>query len=373
MTCDDTPNDEQHGELRDGCPALEIDLDAIAANWRLLREKHARKHCAAVIKADGYGLGAARIAPVLQDAGCREFFVAHAEEGAALRPVLGDGARIFILNGFNAAARDIYAESSLIPVLNTIAEIADFIACGGRDCIVHFDTGMTRLGLDPAQTDALLARKDWLGRLNILYWMSHLACADTPDHPLNAKQLGTFRSLLTRLPDAPATLANSSGIFLGPDYHFDLLRPGYALYGGNPVPGQDNPMRRVVDLQARVLQIHDIDTAKTVGYGATRGVSGGQRIATAAIGYADGYMRSLSNAGYGYFKGNILPVTGRISMDLTTFDVTDLPEGAIVPGDRIELIGAHVSVDQVAAAAGTIGYEILTRLGKRCHRIYRQG
>lgn len=351
---------------------LTIDIGAIVANYSQLNERLASGHAAAVVKADGYGLGADRVAPALAAAGCDSFFVAHLDEGLQLRSLLPEP-EIMVLNGLVPGAEVEYASHDLIPVLNHPGEIDAWRAFAhGRTArlpaILHIDTGMSRLGLSARELDDL--DPDALEGIELRYVMSHLACADTPDHPMNHAQLAAFQAARPRLPPAPASFANSSGIFLGPDYHLELSRPGIALYGGNPLPGQPNPMSQVVSLKGKILQLREIDSAMTVGYGATHSVTPPAKIATVAVGYADGYLRSLSNRASAYIGGTRVPLVGRVSMDLITFDVSDAPAEAVRPGAMIELIGPEHDIDAVAAEAGTIGYEILTNLGHRYHRRY---
>ena len=356
------------------CAALVIDLDAVAANWRLLGDRLRGARCAAVVKADAYGLGAARVAPVLAEAGCETFFVAHIDEALALREALPE-AEIHVLNGFLPGTGTLFAFNRLVPVLNSLKDIADWVGFrkdAGRSlpADVHVDTGMSRLGLPPDEVATLAARMDLLEALDVRYWMSHLACADAPDHPMNAEQRDAFKAFLRGVPKAPAAFANSSGILLGADFHFDLARPGIALYGGNPRPGAPNPMAPVVRLEARILQVREVDAPRTVGYGASHRFAGPTRVATVGVGYADGYLRSLGNRGCGYIGDVPVPIVGRVSMDLTTLDVSAVPEPLARPGAVVDMIGPHNPVDAVAEAAGTISYEILTGLGRRYHRTY---
>ena len=358
---------------------LTIDLDAIAANYRLLRGRLAGAACAAVVKADAYGLGMEHVAPALARAGCETFFVAHIDEGIELRRLLPD-AGIHVFNGLHAGCEPVFAEHRLVPVLNSLGDIEAWARFCGRagaspfpPADIHLDTGMTRLGLPPDEVDVLAGEPDRLGSIDVAYVLSHLACADEPGHGLNRRQVDAFRKARGALAAGAASLANSSGIFLGPDYHFDLARPGAALYGVAPVPGESNPMAQVVRLQGKILQVRDVDTPQTVGYGATHRIARRGRIATVAVGYADGYLRSLSNSGGANFGDIRVPVVGRVSMDLITLDVSDLPHRTARPGDLVDLIGPHNPVDRLAADAGTIGYEILTSLGSRYHRVYKGG
>jgi alanine racemase len=352
---------------------LEIDLAAIVANWRLLAAKAAPARCAAVVKANGYGLGAAQIARALAAAGCRRFYVATLDEGIALRGVLGPEPDIAVFNGPLPGSAAEFVAARLMPVLNDPRQVADWkaLAAPGEKpaAIVHIDTGLNRLGLSQTEFAALVERIQKPGYTMLI---SHLACAETPGHALNALQRERFRAARRLLPGLEASLAASSGIFLGADYHFDEVRPGAALYGVNPCPGQPNPMRSVVRLSARIVQLRKIDRGESVGYGATHVMDGPGILATAAIGYADGWPRSLSHRGCGWLAGKRVPLLGRLSMDLATFDVSAIDPASLYPGAMIELIGNDYNVDDAAADAGTIGYEILTSLGSRYHRVYRE-
>ncbi len=361
---------------------LTIDLGALADNYRRLRTELNGVACAAVVKADGYGLGMTQVAPALFRAGARTFFVAQLGEAIALRDALPEAAEIYVLNGLAAGPAAEFQARRIVPVLNTLGEVAAWQAAAGRAeralaAALHLDTGMSRLGLPPAEIGTLAAEPGRLEGIELTLVMSHLACADEPDHPLNAAQLAEFRAARARLPaalsTAPASFANSSGIFLGADYHFDLGRPGVALYGVNPTPGRPNPMAQVVRLQGKILQVREIDAPRSVGYGATHCAAGPTRVATVAVGYADGYPRSLSNHGSAWLGNQRVPVVGRVSMDLITLDVTGAAPDSAHPGALVDLIGPQLGVDDVAAAAGTIGYEILTALGRRYHRIYLGG
>lgn len=356
---------------------LTVDLDAVVENWRRLSARLAPAPCAAVVKADGYGLGAAAVGRALHDAGCTRFFVAHLDEALALRAVL-PGPQIFCLGGLPARTEAEFVHHRIIPVLNHLGEVDAWAAvCRNRGealpAAVHIDTGMNRLGLAPAEVDELAADPTRLDGIGLDLWMSHLACADEADSPVSGAQLARLTAALARLPGAPVSFANSSGIFLGTAYHFDLGRPGVALYGVNPTPGKPNPMRPAIRLDARVLQVRSVDLGMTIGYGATHRMPRAGRIATLGVGYADGYLRSLSGRGHVFVDGVPAPVVGRVSMDLITVDVSGLPEGAVGPGNLVELIGPSRPVDTVADEAGTIGYEILTSLGRRYHRVHAGG
>ncbi|HTW54640.1 MAG TPA: alanine racemase [Stellaceae bacterium] len=350
---------------------LEIDLGAVVANWRLLAAKAAPAACAAVVKANGYGLGAAPVARALSSAGCRRFFVATLDEGIALRAALGEEPRIAVFSGPLPGSAPEFVAPRLTPVLNDPGQIeawAALAAAGKPSPIIHLDTGLSRLGLSAAEFEDCLDRIAAMGASALI---SHLACAETPAHPLNAEQHVCFVAARQRLPAVEASLAASSGIFLGSAFHFDLVRPGAALYGVNPYPGAVNPMRPVIRLAAKIVQVRKIDRGKSIGYGAAHIMDGPGLLATAAIGYADGWPRSLSRRGCGWLAGERVPLLGRLSMDLATFDVSTVSPAELYPGNMIELIGEHYGVDDAAADAGTIGYEILTALGARYHRIYR--
>jgi alanine racemase len=350
---------------------LTIDLDAIAANWRLLAARHGAR-AACVVKADAYGMGAAAVASRLYAEGARHFFVATLGEGLALRPHL-PAAMIAILDGLITEAAGLYAAHRLAPVLGNEAEIAAWSAHAKRlgrplPALIHIDSGMNRLGLSPAALTRLSDNPRDLEGIDILYVMTHLANAEVADDPRNLQQVARFDAACALLPPAPRSLANSSGIFLGPAFTSDLARPGAALYGINPTPGQPNPMHPVMRLTARVLQLRRIDEGDAVGYNAIWRAARPTLVATVAAGYADGYHRALSNKAFAAFDGARLPLIGRVSMDLTTLDATDC--AALAQGDSIELIGPAIPPDEVAAWAGTNGYEVLTSLRSRGERIY---
>ncbi|MGE0117065.1 MAG: alanine racemase [Dongiaceae bacterium] len=355
---------------------LTIDLAAVAENYRMLAARTAPAECAGVVKAEAYGLGVARVAPVLWEAGCRSFFVATLDEGLPLRALL-PAATIYVLGGLHGAAAADFIAAKLRPVLVSRGEVDDWIAAAddAADALagLHLDTGMARLGMPADELERLADDPPTLRRLRLTLVMSHFACADTPDHPLNLEQQHRFRRALERLrlPKAVRrSLAASSGIFLGPDCAFDLVRPGAALYGIAPVAGRPNPMRPVVRLQAKILQVRRVDAGSTVGYGATHRFARPVRLATIGVGYADGFMRALSNRGGAYIGDRRAPIVGRVSMDFVTIDITDIPEGEAEVGTLVDLIGPRNPVDTVATEAGTIGYEILTSLGHRYRRRY---
>jgi alanine racemase len=350
---------------------LEIDLGAITANWRQLSViMGGAERCAAVVKADAYGLGAMRVGPALAAAGCRRFFVATLDEGAALRRALPD-AEIAVLNGLAPASPGAFKRARLTPVLNDLGQIERWRRTM-LPAMLHLDTGMNRLGLTPGEAERLVAEPERLHGVTLAAILSHIACADEPDHPLNEAQRGAFAAALARLPAAPASLAGSSGIFLGPPFHFDFARPGAALYGVNPLLGTPNPMRQVVRLKGRILQVRDVDRGEGVGYGAAHRMSRPSRVATIAVGYADGWLRSSGHRGSVGIAGQRAPVIGRISMDLMTIDVTGIESSLARPGALVDLLDDAYGVDDAAEAAGTIGYEILTAIGRRALRLYRE-
>ncbi len=355
-------------------PVALIDLHALVANYRMLCERAKPANVGAAVKADAYGLGLQPVAQTLFRHGCRAFFTAHFAEALALRAVLSR-ATIAVLHGLTPPEFAEAIAHEIRPVINHLDALQAWQAHARRrgerlPAFVHLDTGMNRLGLSPPEQAVLAAEPTRLDGIAVSAWMSHLACADEPGHPKTREQLATFRAILKKLPTAPASLANSSGIFCGQEYLFDLVRPGAALYGINPTPDGANPMRPVVTVRAPILQIHDVDTPMTVGYGATHLVARPGRVAAVALGYADGYHRSLGNKGLARIGDHLAPIIGRVSMDLITLDVSAVPVAIAHPGAMVEFIGPHRTVDQIAAEAGTIGYEILTGLGPRIERVY---
>lgn len=355
---------------------LTINLSAVRDNYRLLKSRLGNARCAGVVKADSYGLGAAQVARVLAGEGCDTFFVAHAGEGLTLRAALGAGPAIYVLNGTAPGAETEVATAGLTTVANSLEQLSAWRAAAKAlglrlPVALQVDSGMSRLGMMPSEVEALANDASLLDGLDVVLVMSHLACADEPEHPANAAQKQAFDTLRAMLPAAPASLANSSGIFLGADYHYDLARPGAALYGINPTPGRANPMREVIRLDAKVIQTRTLDKNIGIGYGHTFRTTGLLRAATISLGYADGWHRRA--AAGAYFNGVRLPFIGRVSMDSIIIDISALPEGALKAGDLVELIGSRQTVDDVAGHAGTIGYEVLTGLGHRFHRVYEGG
>jgi alanine racemase len=360
---------------------LTIDLDAIKANWRKLEKTGVPAECAAAVKADAYGCGIDPVVRALTDAGCKTFFVATLDEARAARAAAPE-ATLYLLNGLLQNSGDALAAIHCRPVIGDLNELAEWdVFCrrtgwkGGA--AIHVDTGMNRLGLSPIDAHSL-APRNATGDHGITLVMSHLACAEKLNHPLNARQLATFREVAHAFSGVPASLANSSGAFLGASFQFDLMRPGAALYGVNPTPEADNPMLPVVDLKARIVQVRTVERGDGVGYGATWTARRPTRIAVVAAGYADGYFRAASSndgtrGAEVIVAGQRCPVAGRISMDLLAVDITDLPPGAARRGHLVTLIGDGITIDELAHHFGTIAYEVLTSLGRRYQRVYKGG
>jgi len=384
---DESPPDDARADrlVTAGPPAaqaggiLTVDLAAIEANWRALGRRVMPAECAAVIKADGYGCGIEQVAAHLAKAGCKTFFVADLAEARRARAVAPESA-IYVLNGVLPGTAGSYADIRARPVIGSMLELAEWDAFASANqwhggAALHVDTGMNRLGISVNDAAALAPRiRSENHGINLL--MSHLACAEEPEHPLNERQLNLFREVRMLYRGIPSSLANSSGIFLGQAAHCDMVRPGVALYGVNPIPGQSNPMRPVIELQARIAQVRTVPRGETVGYDAAWTAKRTTRIAVVAVGYADGYLRAASASDEApgadaIVAGQRCPLAGRVSMDLLAIDVTDLPDKAARRGDLAILIGGEMTVDALASAAGTIGYEVLTSLGRRYHRVYR--
>lgn len=361
---------------------LTIDLGALAANYLKLRDLAAPAECAAVVKADAYGLGMDEAAPALWRAGCETFFVATLSEAQALRALLPD-AVIYVFDGLLPGTAQSFHASVLRPVLNSADEIrewADYCASAGEalPCAVHIDSGMNRLGLSAAEVGTVAQESGLWTALSLTLVMSHLACADDTDHPKNDIQRRLFDTLRAQLPKAVTSLANSAGILLGSDYTYDLVRPGIALYGGHPQRRGPNPFRPVVHLKGRILQVREAAPGETVGYGATRTLKRPSRVAIVSVGYADGLFRSLSTKDgddglIAYVDAHPAPILGRISMDLIAVDVTEVPDDLARRGAWIELLGHRISAHELASHAGTIDYEVLTNLGQRAVRRYIGG
>jgi alanine racemase len=341
---------------------LTVNLDALAANWRWLAARSAPAECAAAVKANAYGTGLAQAAPALMAAGCQTFFVATLAEGLALRN-LADSVRIFVLDGVRTEAEvNLFASSGLIPVLNSADQMARWQSWNGA-CAVMLETGINRLGFRQADFNRINFE-----HLNIVLVLSHLASADQPDDAKNRQQLQAFHTYLPHCWETDASLANSAGILLGPDYHFQLTRPGIALYGGHAGPAGSENVRQVIKAEACVLQLRDLHAGETVGYNATWTATRPSRFATLGVGYADGYLRAFSNKGMVWLGGTRCPVVGRVSMDMITVDITDA--GPVHEGDYAELIGPHITLHEASHASGLSQYELLTSLGSRYERVY---
>jgi alanine racemase len=356
---------------------ITIDLDALTANYRACRDAVAPADCAAVVKADAYGLGIDRISKTLFHAGCRQFFTATHREGVALRRLLPD-ADIFVFEGVTGRSARAFLEHGLVPVLITPDQGACWVRCAREagatlPAVIDIDTGMTRLGMGRRELTELLDRCPDLEGLDVRYVMTHLACADDRDSPMLREQLRRFDRLRALLPDAPTSIGNSAGSLRGDGWAGDMARVGIALFGGNPFLDDAHPGRPVLRIQSRILQLREITEPTPVGYGSTHTAAPGMRIATVGTGYADGYPWSLGNRGVAVVGGQRVPVVGRVSMDLITLDVTGVPDEFVQPGCRVDLIGPEISLEEVAQRAGTINYEILTRLGQRAQRRYLGG
>src|SRR2546430_1068056 len=360
---------------------LTVDLDAVVANWRKLEKTAVPAECAGVIKADAYGCGAVPVARALARAGCTTFFVATLDEARVARAALPSAA-IYVLSGFFQNSGEAFAKVDARPVIGDLNELAEWdVFCrrsgwtGGA--AIHIDTGMNRLGLTVGEAQGIIPRIN-AGDHGITLVMSHLACAESLHHPLNARQLATFREIAHLFSGVPASLSNSSGVYLGAPFQFDMVRPGAALYGINPTPEADNPMQPVVDLKARIVQIRNVERGESVGYGGTWTARRPTRLAIVSAGYAGGYFRAGgSNDGTRgaevIVAGKRCPVAGRVSMDLIAIDITDLEKNAVRRGHMATLIGDGITVDELAHHFGTIGYEVLTSLGPRYARVYKGG
>lgn len=363
---------------------LVIDLGALADNWRTLRDRSSPARCSAVVKADGYGLGLEPVITTLYHAGCRDFFVATAHEGVIARQHAPES-RIFVMNCLLPGIEPICRAADLIPVLASMEHVVIWthscIANGDHPCALQIDTGMNRLGITVEEAEMLAADVTRPAGFSPVVIMSHLACGDEPEHPLNKRQCEQFGSIAKAFPGIEASLSNSAGIFLGEDFRFDLTRPGIALYGGRASTKAEDQTGPVVTALTHVIAIRAANVGETVSYGATAKLHRDSRLAVCSVGYADGYLRAMSGAGtelrdhgsdgaQGFVHGHRVPVVGRVTMDLTIFDVTDVPEGLLRAGDSIELFGQNVLLDDAAAAADTIGYELLTSLGSRYRRHY---
>ncbi len=338
---------------------LDIDLHALAANYRALQARQPRAEIAPVVKADAYGLGAGRIAQHLMAKGAKTFFVARRDEGVSLRGHIGAGPVIYVLDGLDAPS--VFTAHDLRPVLNTPAQVALWTQTPALKAALHIDTGMNRLGVRPDE----LANLPQTPAFSLV--MSHLACADEPAHPLNVVQLAAFHRAAATLPATPLSLANSAGAFLGPDYGCDIVRPGISLYGSGPFGVPHPEIAPVAHLLGRVLQVRDLKAGESVGYGVTFSAPRDMRLATVGLGYADGVLRHFGAKGFAVVQGEKRPLTGRVSMDAFSMDISGLD---VKVDDWIELFGDHQPIDEVAAASGTVAYEWLTRIGARVERRY---
>lgn len=352
-----------------------VDLGALRRNYRIMKAAACGAECAGVVKADGYGLGVRPVVKALLAEGCRSFFVATLAEARAVREA-APGATIHVLNGVFPGTTAEFLALRAIPVLGGLEEAAEWRrTAGSAPAALQIDTGMNRLGLNAAELARCAGDPGLLPGLSLVLVMSHLACADDPAHPKNRMQRDAFAALAARLPSVPLSLANSGGVFLGDGYHFDMVRPGIALYGGAPHPCAANPMEPVVQLWGRIAQIHHAAPGETIGYGAARTITRPTRVAIVSVGYADGYCRALGSRDgqegpCAWFGGRPAPILGRVSMDLAAFDVTAIPERLTPRGGFAELLGPRAGLDELAARAGTISYEILTNIGRRAERVY---
>lgn len=355
---------------------LTIDLQALRENVEIIRGRLAQgARLGASVKSNAYGLGALQITGALVAQGVEDFFVATPQEALKLRERY-PRIRIMVLNGFYNSHAGLYADHGLIPVLGSFLEIEGYKALAGKyqkklPAYLHFNTRMNRLGLGSVETEELLSNMAMLDGLDVVGIMSHFACADEANNPMTETQYELFAEIAQKFPEVEKSLCNSSGVFRDPKYHFDLVRPGMALYGLNPTPEQDNPMKAVVGLEVPVMRLRLVYKGATTGYNATYCFDKDTWLATVAAGYTDGIFWSLANQGFLYWKGYECPIRGRVSMDMTTVDLSNVPEGERPkPGDVLEVLGPHQSADDLAKAAGTIGYEVLTSLGNRYHRSY---
>lgn len=358
---------------------LHVDLDALVANWRLLAARAAPAACAAVIKADAYGTGIAPAAQALAAAGCNTFFVAHLSEALRVREAAGPAPAIYLLNGLIDHADTLAAltHGHIRPVLVSPEQVRAWTNYRPRhgtrpSCAVQIDTGMNRFGLGVIQTETLA---ETIREVSPSLLMTHFVSSEYRDDPLNERQIERFERATARLPGIPRSMANSSGIFLPQQPFFDLVRPGYALYGGNPFPDQPNPMRPVVRLTAPILQLREVEAGETIGYNAQWTAKRRSRLAVIGVGYADGIPRNAmatetQPGGEAIVLGTRCPFAGRVSMDIIVIDVTDVTDAALAPGVEVELLNDVITVDDLASRSKTIGYEILTSLGRRYHRVY---
>ena len=356
----------------DAQATLTIDLGRIVENYLSCGELAGGTECAAMVKADAYGMGIEQVAPALFNrAGCKIFFVANLAEAIKLRRFVPQ-AIIYVLNGVFPGHLDYFQRHNIRPVLNDLDQIRLWASRGPANrppCAIHFDTGINRLGLTPKETATFIEDTGLRAKLGISLVMSHLACSDDETNPMNGRQLADFKKIIMHFPGIPASLANSGGILLGHDYHFDLVRPGLMMFGGNPARGEmPENIKPVFQISGKVLQIRRLEAGQSVGYGATWTADRPCHIATINIGYADGYLQMFNNCGWAYAKDTRLAVVGRVSMDMIGVDVTDIK---IVPGEDVELLGEHITLEMASEVSTLSQYEILTGVRERYQRIYK--
>jgi len=367
MTKRDIPEDAQ--------ATLIIELGRIIDNYRSCITLAGGAACAAMVKADAYGMGIEQVAPALyRRAGCRIFFVANLAEAIKLRHFVPD-AVIYVLNGIFPGHVEYFTRHAIRPVLNDLEQIRLWAAVDPANrppCAIHFDTGINRLGLTPTETEDFIADRALRDRLDICLIMSHLACSDEPENPMNTRQLTDFTAITGAFPGVKASLANSGGILLGPEYHFDLARPGLLLFGGNPAKGAlPENIRPAFRISGKILQVRDIEPGRTVGYGATWTAKQPSRIAILNIGYADGYLQMFNNCGVAHVGDKTVPVVGRVSMDMIAIDVSGLRSDQIAPGHDVELLGEHITLEMASEVSTLSQYEILTGVKERYQRTYK--
>ncbi len=354
---------------------LNISLAALKQNYQLLKNQAAPAECAATVKANAYGLGIDEIAPALYEAGCRNFYVATLGEAIHLRHLLPD-VTIYVFHGVKPHETEAFLKFNLVPVINNFSQVELWLEFSKAQNIrlpanLHFDTGINRLGLSADLAKDLGNHAELKQHIELKFIMSHLACANEHDNVRNQQQLDKFKTICQSFPGQKFSLANSSAIFLDKEYHFDQVRPGAALFGINPTPYlKTNPMQRVVNLSTKIIHLQQVTEDGMVGYGNMCPVKSGMRLAVIPIGYADGYLRSLTNRGYCYLNGKIIPTLGKISMDMTVIDISSFNEAEVKIGDEVEIIGEHINLSDLAAQAGTIAYEILTSFSSRFKKIY---
>jgi len=367
MTMRDFPSDAQ--------ATLTIHLGRIIENYKNCKILANGTECAAMVKADAYGMGIEQVAPALfHKSGCRIFFVANLAEAMTLRSLIPK-ADIYVLNGIFPAHMDYFMAHNIRPVLNDLDQIRLWAACRSQSrppCAIHFDTGINRLGLSPEETNAFITDTALRDKLDIALIMSHLACSDEASHPLNEKQLSDFKAITHHFPKCKASLANSGGILLGPDYHFDLVRPGLLLFGGNPTGGtMPENIQVAFQITGKILQIRPVQKGQSVGYGATWTADEPRHIATINIGYADGYLQMFNNCGMAYLNGQFIPLVGRVSMDMMALDVTGINISEIDVSCDVEILGEHITLEMASEVSSLSQYEILTGVRNRYQRIYK--